>query len=102
VGGKHHDGPLGRLIELVDENGALGAQILHHIAVVDNLVTHVDGRPEQLKGPFHDVNGAVHAGTEPARLCQDNLGRAGDRLEIGHYSTPSKDTSMRRSAPARG
>src|SRR5690606_10055542 len=98
---EHHDGARRRLIELVDEDGSLGAQIFDHIAVVDDFVAYVDGRPVQLERAFDDIDGAVDAGTEAARLRQDDFGVGrGDRLV--HSTTPRMWTSTRSAVPASG
>ena len=60
------DDPLaGRdLLDAVHENGALGAQLVHHITVMDDLFAHVNGRSEGLQRNANDVNGAHHTGAE--------------------------------------
>ena len=71
MGGKH-DGRvgLGDLVEVVDEDRALGAQAFDHVSVVDDLVAHIDRRTVQRQRPFHGVDGAHHAGAESARRAQ--------------------------------
>ena len=54
----------GNLIEVVDEYRALGAQGIDNVAVVDNLVAHIDRRSVNRQRAFHRVDGAHHAGTE--------------------------------------
>ena len=56
------------LLDAVHKDGALGAQLVHHITVVDDLFAHVNRRTEGLQGDAHDVNGANHAGAEAPRL----------------------------------
>src|SRR5690606_27708605 len=104
VGREHDDGALWGFVELVYEYGPFGSQVLHDITIVDDLVAHIDGRAVQLEGPLDDIDGTVYAGAKTARLRQYDLGLAGNRRSIGrcHQSTPSRATSRRRSAPARG
>jgi hypothetical protein len=42
------------------------------VAVVDDFVTDVDGRSELPKGELDDLDGPVHAGTESARVGEQN------------------------------
>ena len=57
-------------LDAVHKNGALGGQLVHHVAVVDDLLAHVNGRAEGLQGDADDVDGAHHAGAEAAGLQQ--------------------------------
>ena len=68
VGGEDHGAAAGYLGELLHEHRAQGAQPLHHVKVVHHLVTHVDRRAEELQRPLHDIDGAVNAGAEAARI----------------------------------
>ena len=43
------------------------------MSVVDYLVAHIDGRAEPIERPFYDLDCPNHAGTEAARLRQDDL-----------------------------
>ena len=72
VGGKDHRGAVRHLVQLVDEDGALLAQRGDHVVVVDDLVTHVDGRAMQRQRTLDDGDGAIDAGAEAARLRQQN------------------------------
>ena len=60
------------LVGLVDEHGALGAEVLDDGAVVDDLVADVDRRPVQLERPLDHRDGAGHARAEAARLGKDH------------------------------
>src|ERR1700730_16716434 len=62
----------GDFVELVDEMRALGAQPLDHMAIVDDLVAHIDGRAVFLERLFDDLDGALDAGAEPSGLGQDD------------------------------
>src|SRR5690606_16989557 len=77
VRAEHEQGALGRLGRVLDEDGALGAQRLDHVAVVDDLVADVDGRPEALETLLHDLDGAVDPGAEAARTGEQDLHGSG-------------------------
>ena len=72
VGAEDHGPAGGHLVGLVDEHGALGAEVLDDGAVVDDLVADVDRRPVQLERPLDRRDGAGHAGAEAARLGKDH------------------------------
>ena len=44
VGAEHRHGAGRYLIQLIDEHGAAGAQVLDHMAVVDDLMPDIDRR----------------------------------------------------------
>jgi hypothetical protein len=71
--GEDHRGPVGHLVQFLDKTRAQRAQALDHVAVVHHLVANVDGCPEQLDGALDDVDGAIHAGAEAARIGQQDL-----------------------------
>ena len=58
------------LVQLLDEHSSLAFERLDHMAIVDNLVTHVDGSAELLEGAVDDVNCPHNAGAEAPRLSQ--------------------------------
>ena len=60
------------LVQLIDEHGAAGAQILHHVAVVDDFVTDVDRRAVLLQRPLDDFDRPLDAGAETAGLGEDD------------------------------
>ena len=64
---------IGNLVQLLDEDRALGAQALHHVAVVDDLVPDIDRRAIELQRPFHRVDGADHARAKAARGTKDDM-----------------------------
>ena len=66
MGGDHEHALLGDLVDLVDEDRSQPFEALHDVAVVDDLLAHVDGRPVALEGALHDVDGALDAGAERA------------------------------------
>jgi len=44
VGAEDEPRAFGDFLQMIDEDGALGGQLAHHIAVVHDFVQHVDGR----------------------------------------------------------
>src|SRR6202162_2228270 len=66
-------GPVGHFIGLLDEHGALGAQLVHDVAVVDDLLAHVDGSVAHLEGAVHDVDRAHDARAESAQARDEEL-----------------------------
>ena len=58
------------LVDLVDELRPLGAQSLDDVAVVHDLMPHIDRRPIFLQGALDDLDRAFDPGTEPAGLGQ--------------------------------
>ena len=63
---------VGNIVDFVDEDGAFFGQLVHNIAVMDNLAADVDGGAEGFKSDLHDVDGAYDAGAKTARLEQQH------------------------------
>ena len=79
VGGEDGHRAGGDLVQFVDEHGAAGAQILHHVAVVHDFVTDIDRRAVFLQRPLDDFDRPLDTGTKTARLGQDDA-------DHGHFS----------------
>ena len=62
--------------DVFDEDDALGAEPLDDGAVVDDLVVDVDRGAELAQGGLQGVDGHVDAGTEAARVGEDDLHRS--------------------------
>ena len=78
--GREHDGPVVRhLVELVDEDRALGLEILDDIAVMHDLVADIDRPAVALDGALDDLDGTVDAGAEAARAGEQDR----ERLFVG-------------------
>ena len=90
-----HHGTVGHLVELVDEDRALVAQLAHDVLVVHDLVAHVDGAAEHLERALDDLDRAVDAGAKAAGLGEE-------RVHAGAYRMPRISTSKRIRRPARG
>ena len=59
---------------IVDEDRALGAQALHDVPVVDDLVAHVDRRVRSFSSASSTMlDGAVDAGAEAARMREQDI-----------------------------
>ncbi len=110
VGAVDQLGAQGGLVGFVDENGALGAQIIDHPAVVDDFVAHVDRLFAAGERAFDDLDRAVHAGTKTPGICEDDLHRdqisgparsgefAGRKSGRG-YTPAAREVHARRGAP---
>ncbi len=76
MGREHHRTVAVRnLVQLVDEYGALGLEVVDHELVVHDLVAHIDRCPVEGERPLHDVDRPHHAGTEAARRRDKDLER---------------------------
>ena len=69
--GTEDTGAVGRdFIQLIHEDYAAFLEAVHHVAVVDDLTAHVDGRREFVESQVDDVDGTVDPGAESARGSQ--------------------------------
>ncbi len=73
VRAEDHSGAGGHLLEFLDKHGTDGAQAVHHVFVVHDLMAHVDGRPEQVDGALDDIDGSIDAGAESTRIGEKYL-----------------------------
>jgi len=80
MGGKN-DGRAGirDFVQFFDEDGALGLEALHHVAVMDNFMAHIDRRAVFGERQFDDLDRPVDAGAEAARGREIN----GERRTVG-------------------
>lgn len=96
------------VVQLLHEHRTLAAQIAHHVGVVHDLVAHIDGRTEPLQRALDDLDRAIHAGAEAARLRQQDFGVGlGHGFDGGvhgcvHHRIPISWTSNRMVCPASG
>ena len=63
---------VGHVVDFMDKNRALFRQLIHNIAVMDNLAAHVDGRAKGFQSDLDNVDRAHHAGAKAARLEQQH------------------------------
>ena len=74
---KMSHGVVGNLVHLLDEAGALVAQLVDDVAVVDDLLAHVDRAVADLEGLLDDVDRAHDARAEAAQAGDEELLDAG-------------------------
>ena len=67
VGREHDGGTLGHLVELLDEDGAAGGQVVDDVLVVDDLLAHVDRRAVEVERLLDRDDRPVDAGAVAAR-----------------------------------
>ncbi len=73
-------------VQFLDENGALGFEAFHHVAVMDDLMPHIDWGAVFGERKLDDLDGSVDTGAEPARGGEiDRQGRAVGLPSIGLY-----------------
>ena len=72
VGREHHDGALGHLVGLVDEDRARFGQRLHDVHVVHDLVAYVHRCAVLLECALHGLDRAIDPGAVSARLGQQH------------------------------
>ena len=81
------------LLQVLDKDRALFAQIVDHIGVVHDLMAHINGPPKSLQGLLDDVDRAVHAGTKTPGFGKQHL---------WHHNTPINSSSKVTGWPASG
>ena len=64
------DRAVGHFFETIDKDNVALAEIIDHIAVVNDFMKDVNRRWEEIERAFDNVNGANHASAKSARLCQ--------------------------------
>ncbi len=69
----YHRAAVRYLAQFIDEHRAARTQAIHHVAVMHHLVAHVDRRAEQLQRALDDLDGAIDAGTEAARIGKQDF-----------------------------
>ena len=68
-----HGRPLRHLSEILDKHGTQAAQALDDVEVMHDLMTHIDRRTEQFERALHDIDGAIDASAETARIGEQDL-----------------------------
>ncbi len=77
-----HNGPVVRhLVELVDEDRALGLEVLDDEPVVHDLMPHIDRSAVALDGALDDLDGAIDSGAEAAGAGEQDRERL---FRFGH------------------
>ena len=72
VGAEDRDRARRDIVQFLDEHRALRAQVVDDALVVDYFVTDIDRRPELLERALDDLDCALDAGAEAARLGKNN------------------------------
>ena len=75
---EHGHGTFGNFVHFINEDSALLLQGLHHVAVVNNLLTHVDGRAVVLQRLLNSDHGTVNACAVTARGGEQDFLLTGD------------------------
>src|SRR6185312_14564546 len=87
MGAEDGDAARRHLVDLLDEAGALGAQALDDMPVVDDLMADIDGWAVFLEGPLDDLDRPLDPGTKSPRLRQNNL-HSNSRSAVSGGSSP--------------
>jgi hypothetical protein len=77
-----------------DEHRAHRLQPIDHVAIVDDLVTHIDRRAELLDGALDDLDSAIDPGAKAARAGQHERDRATNRRRDGRMGVHGAETSL--------
>ena len=72
VGGEDHGRAFGHLVQLIDEQGALGLELFDHEAIMDDLVADIDRRTRNLERPLDNLDSAIDPGAKAARPGEDD------------------------------
>ena len=72
-GKDHRPRRIGHLVELLDENRALGLQPFDDIFIMHDLVTDIDGRAMDPERFLHRIDGAHDSGAETARRAKKDI-----------------------------
>ena len=75
VGGEHDGAVVRHLVELVDEDRALGLEAFDDVAIVHDLVADIDRPAVALDGALDDLDGTIDAGAEAARAGEQDRER---------------------------
>ena len=82
VGAEDHRGTIGYFVQFFDKHGAIGAQLVDHVAVVHHFVTHVDRGAIGFERAFDNGNGAIDTGTKATGIGeQDVHGNSGPKTD---------------------
>src|SRR6185369_17717076 len=83
------------LVRLLHEDGALLAQLVHDVPVVDDLLAHVDRSVHDLERLLDDVDGANDPGAEAAQAGdQEPVDLDAREVLLAHQVTVSANFSF--------
>src|SRR5690349_17879808 len=57
-------------INFINKDRALGFQLFHHVAVMDDLFAHIDRWPKGVQRNADNINGPYHSGAKTPGLQQ--------------------------------
>src|SRR5580692_3211893 len=78
----NHALPIGNVVDLMHKDRSLFCQLIHNIAVMDNLPAYINRRAESLQCDLHNVNRAHHTGAKAPWLEQQDPLLAGGSLGL--------------------
>ena len=64
MGAENHDRVIRHLLQLVYKDRTAGAEVVDHMSVVHHFMTHINRTAKDFEGAVHNVDRAVHTGTE--------------------------------------
>jgi hypothetical protein len=92
VGAEDQGGAVGNLAQVFDEDGALGLEVIDHVAVVHDFVADVDRAAKLFQRAFDDSDGTLDTGAEATGIGKQEV----------HHMIPRISTSKRIDLPASG
>lgn len=84
VGAEDHDGTLGDLVSLLDEDGPTALEPRDHMTVVNDLAPNVDRGTVELEGLLDGDHRALDPGAESTGGCQEHLLGSTGKSRIDH------------------
>src|SRR5690606_9855167 len=92
---------LGNVGEILDEDSAPRSQALDNVAVMHDLVAHVDRRPMPLEHQLDDLDGVRNTSAKPPRIGNEYpLAALGHR--VGHAATLPRAECGNKTSEGRG
>ena len=79
VGREYHQPVIGHLVQLLDEHGTQPTELVHHVAVVDDLVADIDRRAVPAQRFLDHVDRPLDPGAESARAGEEDR----ERRQVG-------------------
>ena len=75
----------------LDEDGATAAELIHHVAVVNDLMMNVDRVAVGFESQLYDIDGAHHSGAKAARAyAHEGLGPVVGSMNLSQHSVVHK------------
>jgi len=67
VGAINNECAIWNLVQIIDEDRPLLPELIHDMAVVNDLLPNIHRLVIQIESDLDHINGAVHPGAEPSR-----------------------------------